>query len=99
MERYGAGRDGLPSSGFRCNDAAALPRRGRAALAAGVRELNAGCGAMRAHETRDARERLDVLVLPDAGIGGRYWGARLPGGGFSIGRESCRGKVLILVVL
>jgi hypothetical protein len=68
MERESAGRDGLPSSGFRRNNAAALPRWGRAALAAGVRKLDASSGSMRAQKPRNAREGLDVLVLPDAGI-------------------------------
>src|ERR1035438_6736037 len=72
VEWNGAGRDGLPSSGFLRNHAAALPWRGRAALAAGVRKLNAGGGAMRGQKASDARERLDVLVPPDAGIAGRY---------------------------
>ena len=48
--------------------AVAAPRPIGARLAAGVRQLHAGDAALRVHEAGDAREHVDVIVLPDAEI-------------------------------
>ena len=45
---------------------AAVPRQSRRRLAARVRDLDARHRAVRFHELRDARERLDVFVRPKA---------------------------------
>src|SRR5205814_7425539 len=47
-----------------------------------MRKLNAGHGALRLDEPRDACQRLDVLVLPDPQVLRRNPSARLDGRGF-----------------
>ena len=68
-ERHCARRvDRSPAAFAFVERAAPAPWRVRARLAAGVGELNAGHGALRFDERRDAGEHGDMLVLPDAQV-------------------------------
>ena len=67
----GAGpEDRLPAAFDGIDRLAAEPRNGRARFAAGVRELNAGDGAVVVNEGGDLAQLLDVLVAVDAEVGG-----------------------------
>jgi hypothetical protein len=61
--------------------ASAEPRRSAASLAPGVRNLNARHGALAFDEARDAGERLDMGIAPDAHIAGRDAAIARDGGG------------------
>ena len=82
LERDRAGRHGGPAAGGLRNAPAAFPRAARTGLAAGVSKLDSGHRAVFPQKARNALERRDVLVLPDAGIFRRNAPARLHGGGF-----------------
>src|SRR5579862_3834518 len=59
-KRNGAGRDGSPSPGGLRDLAAARPGPKRAALAAGMRELNRRDRALPVDETRDPLQRFEM---------------------------------------
>ena len=63
-----ARRDRHPAAIFDRNFAGADPWALRAAFAAGVGDLHAGDGALRLQKSHDARQKLDVLVLPNSQI-------------------------------
>src|ERR1700685_1739021 len=81
VEGDGTGRYRFPAAGDR-HGATATPRHVRAGLASGMRELNARHSALRLYEARNAGERLNVLVFPDAEIPGRNAAARFHRRGF-----------------
>ena len=68
IEGDGAGPEGLPAALVRCDGRAASPGDLRGGLAAGVRDLDGGHGALRLDKGRDAPECLPVPVGPDAEI-------------------------------
>ena len=66
--RRAGARDWRPATAFDGERPAALEGGRRARLASRVRELHAWNGALRRDEAEDAREHLDVRVLPDSEV-------------------------------
>ena len=66
--RLVAGADDGPAATFLRNGAASAPGGVGAGLASGVRELRADQAAVRVNEVRDAAQRDDVLVVPQAQV-------------------------------
>ena len=62
------GHDVFPAPCLFGNRSVAFPRPVRAGFASGVRQLHAGDAALRMNEPDDPRQRLDVIVLPDAKV-------------------------------
>ena len=81
-ERDGARGDGLPSALGLADGGSTFPGTASAGLSSGVGQLNAGGGALRMQEAHDAREELDVFVLPDAGVVRRDTSDGFDGGSF-----------------
>ena len=79
-EGDGAGGDGLPVAFLWCEEAFAAERRSHAAFASGVGQLDTGADALRVNEGRDLLEPGDVLVFPDAEVGGGDAAFRQNGG-------------------
>ena len=67
-ERHGAGRRRLPAAFGLGQQTAAIPRPLRTAFSPGVRQLDARRRALAVQESRDASQKLDVLVFPDAQV-------------------------------
>ena len=60
--------DVFPAAFALRNRAVTFPRPARARFAAGVRQLHPGDAALLVNEMNDARQRLDVIVTPDAEV-------------------------------
>jgi hypothetical protein len=75
--------DGHGRLGFWDYGSGKSPRRRHAGLASGVRELHGGHAAVGANEFRDAGERRDVRVAPDAEVAGSDAAFGRNGSGFS----------------
>src|SRR5687767_3236943 len=72
VEWYRTGAYYRPAADFRRFEAgAALPRRLAASLAPGMSELNRRNCALRVNKPSNARQRLYMLVAPDAHVAGR----------------------------
>jgi hypothetical protein len=71
VEGHRARRHRAPAAGVGRDRLAAVPRPRRRGLAPGMRQLDAGRGAVAAHEARDALERLRLRVLPETEVVGR----------------------------
>src|SRR5450755_4690795 len=70
-ERYRARGHDRPAVREACEPRATLPWQLTARLAARMCKLNSGNGALRVDEAGDARERLNLLVAPQAHISRR----------------------------
>src|SRR5439155_24558739 len=82
-ERLLPGARRLPAAVRDRNAVVAFPRRSWAALAAGVRELHAGAGALGMNEPDDPFDRLGVSIAPDPEIVGTDPSLGRHRGGFS----------------
>src|SRR5579872_2845081 len=82
MERDRARRHWLPAAFPFRDEPAAFPRRARAGLPAGMRDLDPRHGAVLPQESRDALQECNVVVLPDPLVGGGDAAASLHRGRF-----------------